>query len=133
MKKRPDAPLFCILSLSFTVSLTFFGQDQLLDCQPFYKSAMCFFANVERSSSLLESSIGSCQFCGSSSSVDLVQQTSHWFLFGIFPTEPKTERIVSCSQCGKIVKESYYTLRDQQGETELPSAKPEPFKDAREA
>eukprot|EP00980_Cylindrotheca_fusiformis_P018868 scaffold6299_cov107-Cylindrotheca_fusiformis.AAC.4 len=77
---------------------------------------MFFFANVQRTSNLLESSIGPCPSCGTASSVDLVEQTSKWFLFGVWPTEEKVDRIVCCKQCGKILKEAYYNMRDGQGD-----------------
>eukprot|EP00980_Cylindrotheca_fusiformis_P018870 scaffold6299_cov107-Cylindrotheca_fusiformis.AAC.6 len=94
---------------------------------------MCFFANVQRTSNLLESSIGTCQFCGTSSSVDLIEQTSQWYLFGVCPTEEKVDRIVCCNQCGRIVKEAYYTMRDGQGAAFPAGDKNEPFVDAPDA
>jgi hypothetical protein len=46
--------------------------------------------------------------------VDLLQQNSKWYLLGMIPTEEKVERLAFCNQCGKMVKEVYYSLRDSQ-------------------
>jgi hypothetical protein len=73
---------------------------------------MCFFVSTQHRCNLLESSIGACQFCGAKASVDLVDQYTKWYIFGLFPTEEKVERLASCKQCGKIIKEAYYTLRN---------------------
>jgi hypothetical protein len=82
---------------------------------------MCFFVSIQHRNYLLESSIGACQFCGAKASVDLVDQYTKWYIFGFLPTEEKVERLASCKQCGKIVKEAYYTLRNNIESTSPPS------------
>lgn len=93
------------------------------------------FATQQRSSRILEENIGPCQFCINSvtptttsssstetvplttstpcsSTVDLIEHYSEWHAFGLIPAGSSTDRLVACRQCGKIVKENYYTLRN---------------------
>jgi len=72
---------------------------------------MFFCANVQRHSRLLEHDIGDCQFCSGTTTVDLIEQRSKWYLFGIIPTKEGVEQVALCRQCGRAVKEAYYTLR----------------------
>jgi hypothetical protein len=51
--------------------------------------------------------IGACQFCSSKDIVDLVDQHSKRFWFGIVPTQDNLERLALCKLCEKMVKEAY--------------------------
>jgi hypothetical protein len=86
---------------------------------------MCFFASVQQHATMLESNIGSCQFCKSQGTVDLVEQYKKHFWFGMIPSEANVDRLAVCRQCGKMVKEVYYTLRDGDKEEHVPMVKGE--------
>ena len=75
---------------------------------------MCFFFTTsEQQTSLLESSIGPCQFCGGKGTVSLVEQRSKWYYFGLVPSSEYVEQLALCSQCGKCIKAVHYHLREQ--------------------
>lgn len=63
---------------------------------------------------ILERSIGSCPFCHASGTMDLVQQNSQSFIFGLIPTKEQVERLAVCRKCRKMVREAHYNLRESQ-------------------
>ena len=75
---------------------------------------MFFCASIHRSSMILERSIGSCPFCHASGTMDLVQQNSKSFIFGLIPTNEQVERLAVCRKCRKMVREAHYNLRESQ-------------------
>lgn len=79
-----------------------------------------FFASTEKRIHLVETSVGRCQFCSVPACVDIEEHRSRTWWFGFIPTNQHIERMAICRQCGRRIKEVYYTMRESTKDMTIP-------------
>jgi hypothetical protein len=82
--------------------------QSLASLTPIFITMVFIFGSSTRHSSVIESSIGDCQFCHSNNSIDLIQTHRQFWFWCCIPTPATTQRMVTCRACRKTIKAEYY-------------------------
>jgi len=69
---------------------------------------MFIFANRSSNRMLIETDVGTCQFCDEDG-VDLYETRSELRLFGFFRTGEDVNKMIYCESCKQACKASYFT------------------------
>jgi len=75
------------------------------------------FATMHENRVLVESNIGPCQFCSASqNTVNVEEHHSQTVFFGLFPAKEVVHRLAVCHNCGRSIKEEYYSTMQRPGQ-----------------